>query len=60
MINRIESDLHKDAVTQRVDTHAKDLEVKCTCTLKEFFEGCTKTLMFDRTTTQGDGLTLDH
>ena len=57
MINRIESDLHKDAVTERVDTHAMDLEVKCSCTLKEFFEGCTKTLPFFRTITQGDGLT---
>ena len=59
MINRIESDLHKDAVTERVDTHAKDLEVKCTCTLKEFFEGCTKTLPFARNITQGDGQTTE-
>lgn len=29
MIKKIESDLHKEAVTERVDTHAKDLEVSC-------------------------------
>ena len=57
MINRIESDLHKEAVTERVDTHAKDLEVDCKCSLKEFFEGCTKTLPIMRTITQGDGQT---
>ena len=55
MIKKIESDLHKEAVTERVDTHAKDLEVCCKCTLKEFFEGCTKTLNFKRTITLGDG-----
>ena len=59
MIKKIESDLHKEAVTERVDTHAKDLEVQCTCTLKEFLLGCTKTLPFTRTITLGDGLTTE-
>ena len=57
MINKIESDLHKDAVTERVDTHAADLEEKVECTLKEFMEGCTKTLHYHRTITLGDGQT---
>ena len=57
MIERIESDLHKDAVTERVDTHAQDLKIKCSCTLLEFFYGSTKMLSFSRITTQGDGMT---
>ena len=57
MIERIESDLHKDAVTERAETHAPDLQVKCCCSLKEFFYGSTKELVFARTITQGDGVT---
>ena len=57
MIERIESDLHKDAVTERVNTHAPDLKIKCSCTLLEFFYGSTKMLSFSRVTTQGDGMT---
>lgn len=33
MIERIESDLHKDAVVERTETHAADLEIKCFCSL---------------------------
>lgn len=57
MIERIESDLHKDAVTERVNTHAADLNITCSCSLKEFFYGSTKTLTFSRMITQGDGVT---
>lgn len=55
MIEKIESDLHRDAVTERKDTHAADLKITCTCTLLEFFHGSTKTLSYTRTITQGDG-----
>lgn len=58
LINKIESDLHKDAVTERCDTHAKDLEVTTECTLKEFMEGCTKRIMVSRNKTLGDGKTV--
>lgn len=57
MIERIESDLHKDAITERKDTHADDLCVSCSCTLSEFFYGSTKTLTFSKVTTLGDGMT---
>ena len=57
MIERIESDLHKDAITERENTHAPDLKIKCSCTLLEFFYGSTKMLNFSRVTTQGDGMT---
>ena len=57
MIEKIESDLHRDAVTERKDTHAADLKIKCSCTLLEFFYGSTKRLTFDKTVTQGDGKT---
>jgi len=55
MIEKIESDLHKDAVTARKDTHADDLKIKCSCTLAEFFYGSSKRLSFSKTVTQGDG-----
>lgn len=57
MIEKIESDLHKDAVTDRRDMHADDLCISCSCTLKEFFYGSTKTLTFAKVVTQGDGST---
>ena len=57
MIEKIESDLHREAVTERKETHASDLNVKCSCTLQEFFYGSTKTLSFRKTVTQGDGKT---
>ena len=57
MIEKIESDLHKEAVTERKDTHAADLNIKCSCTLLEFFYGSTKRLSFFKTVTQGDGKT---
>ena len=57
MIEKIESDLHREAVTERKDTHASDLNVKCSCTLQEFFYGSTKTLSFMKSVTQGDGKT---
>ena len=60
MIEKIESDLHKDAVTDRKDTHAADLEIKTSCTLKEFFMGCTKRLNFSKTVTLGDGKTTEN
>ena len=59
MIERIESDLHKDAITERKDTHAVDMQITCTCSLKEFFYGSTKLLSFDKTITQGDGITQE-
>lgn len=52
--------MHKDAVTDRKDTHASDLEIKTSCTLKEFFMGCTKRLNFSKTVTLGDGKTTDN
>lgn len=56
MIERIESDLHKDAETDRSKIYAADLEISCKCTLREFFYGSTKTLNFERVMTHGDGL----
>ena len=55
MIERIASDLHKDAVTSRKATHAGDLKVACSCTLLEFFYGSTKTVEFGKIVTLGDG-----
>lgn len=49
MIERIESDLHRDAVTDRSDIRADDLKVNWTCTLLEFFYGSTKKIAFHRT-----------
>ena len=60
MIEKIESDLHRDAVTERKDTHAPDLNVNCSCTLLEFFYGSTKTLQFKRVVTRGDGRTQEE
>lgn len=37
LIEKIESDLHKDAVTERSVTHTEDLEITCEGTLEEFF-----------------------
>ena len=56
MIERIESDLQKDAVTARADTHAADLKVYCSCSLLEFFYGSTKMIKFTKRVTQGDGI----
>ena len=57
MIERIASDLHKDAVTERTDMYADDHKIYCSCTLQEFFYGSTKMLSFKKTVTQGDGVT---
>ncbi len=57
MIERITSDLHKDAITDRTDMYAEDLKICCSCTLQEFFYGSTKMLSFKKTVTQGDGVT---
>ena len=57
MIEKIESDLHKDAVTERKDTHAADLCVECSCSLLEFFYGSSKTIRFKKRITHGDGMT---
>ena len=54
MIERIESDLHKDAVTERKDIHAADLQVTWSCTLLEFFYGSTKTIAFRKTVRKED------
>ena len=51
MIERIESDLHKDAVTARKDTHAADLKINWSCSLLEFFYGSTKLISFNRIVT---------
>ncbi len=59
MIEKIESDLHKDAVIDKSETHAVDLEISCSCTLQEFYYGSSKTLKFERTITQGDGETSE-
>jgi len=42
LVEKIENDIHKDAVTGRVNTHAADLEIECQATLEEFFYGSTK------------------
>ena len=55
MLQKIESDLHKDAITERDELFTKDLQVKCACTLDEFFVGSTKELKFKRTKLLGDG-----
>lgn len=55
MIERITSDLHKDAITERTDTHADDLQISCNCTLLEFFYGSTKRLAFSKIVTLGGG-----
>ena len=38
-IEKIEADIHKDAITERVDIQTADLCVSCECTLEEFFYG---------------------
>ena len=60
MIERIESDLHREAITERKDTHAADITVACTCTLLEFFYGSTKQIKYMRTVTLGDGQTMEQ
>ena len=45
---------HKDAVTERKDIHAADLQVTWSCTLLEFFYGSTKTIHFKKTVRQED------
>lgn len=47
MIKKIESDLHKDYVTDAAFKEA-DLLLKVQCTLKEFFYGATKRIKFTR------------
>lgn len=46
MVEKIENDIHKDAITARAETHAADLEVSCECTLEEFFYGSTKKVCY--------------
>lgn len=62
LIDKIESDIHRDAVTERSDTHTEDLTVICECTLEEFYHGSQKVLEFTRHSIMGDGLTgtVDH
>jgi hypothetical protein len=40
LIEKIETDVHLNAVTERAETHAADLNISCSCTLEEFFYGC--------------------
>ena len=56
MLNKIESDLHKDAVTDRAQTHEEDLHIDVTCTLKELMTGCSKAFPVYRKLTMGDGV----
>ena len=56
MLNKIESDLHKDAVTDRAQTHEVDLHIDVTCTLKELMTGCSKAFPVYRKLTMGDGM----
>ena len=55
MLAKIESDLHKDAITERKDLYEKDLTIVCECTLAEFYEGSTKLLGYSRQILRGDG-----
>ena len=55
LIEKIESDIHKEADIDRVDNHAPDLCINVQCTLKEFFYGCLKTVTASRELCAGDG-----
>jgi len=55
LLEKIESDIHKEAITKRELTHCPDLEVICRCTLEEFYYGSTKTVCFSRKSLLGDG-----
>lgn len=57
MIEKIEADIHKEAVTERLDTHTKDLNISCACTLEEFFYGSQKELTFTKNLVFADGKT---
>jgi len=46
LVEKIENDIHKDAVTGRCNTHAADLDVVVHATLEEFFYGSTKMVMY--------------
>lgn len=55
LVEKIENDIHKDAVTTREETHAPDLEVTCECTLEEFFYGSSKTVEYRKEVLQASG-----
>ena len=55
LVEKIESDFHKDALTARADTHTADLTVDCECTLEEFFFGCQKEVAYTRKCLHADG-----
>ena len=57
LIEKIETDIHREAITERAETHAADLNVECSCTLQEFFYGCQKTIVFTRSLICADGKT---
>lgn len=57
LIEKIEADIHKEAITERGDTHTEDLTVTCECTLEEFYHGCSKTVKFTRDLVYADGKT---
>jgi len=47
LAEKIENDIHKEAITARKETHAADLTVSCECTLEEFFMGSSKIVEFE-------------
>lgn len=55
LIEKIEADIHKDALTERADTHTADLTVDCECTLEEFFFGSQKEIAYTRNCLHADG-----
>lgn len=52
MIEKIECDLHKDAVTD-AEVKAKDMRLTIWCTLEEFFNGSTKIVQYTRFSVMG-------
>lgn len=48
LIEKIEADIHKEAIIEREQTHTADLAVTCECTLEEFFYGCQKEINYTR------------
>jgi len=55
LIEKIETDIHKEALTERGDTHTADLSVDVECTLEEFFFGCLKKIAYTRNCLHADG-----
>lgn len=55
LLEKIESDLHKDAVTDQSLIVTKDLHATVSCSLDEFFYGSTKQLNYYRETANPAG-----